>query len=138
MHIQSDPSVKKKPLIAMHGLLGSKTNLKGICNMPGIKDKRDVYLVEMRNHAHSDHHKEHTYALLADDVIRFADQQQIDRFDVLGHSMGGRTACEMVARYPDRVDGCISIDAAPVDETNNPHFGSFVQSVVSLENHPLA
>ena len=30
--------------------------------------------------------------------------------------MGGRTAMTLACRYPDRVDGFISLDAAPVDE----------------------
>ena len=106
----------KKPLIVLHGLLGSKSNWKGICNHINIVQKRDCYLLEMRNHVASDHHQDHTYDILADDVIRFCDKNGFDKFTVMGHSMGGRTSLVLAAKYPDRVDGVISIDAAPVDE----------------------
>ena len=48
----------------------------------------------------------------------------------------------LACRYPDRVDGFISIDAAPVDDSKEVEkFGSFAQSVLDLlydlkENNP--
>jgi len=44
--------------------------------------------------------------------------------------MGARTAMTLMGRYPDRLDGAISVDAAPVNEQGNPTFG-FVKNVVS-------
>jgi pimeloyl-ACP methyl ester carboxylesterase len=86
----------------------------------------------MRNHATSDHHAEHNYTVLSDDVIRFADAEGLDKFTVLGHSMGARTAMTMACRYPDRVDGFISVDAAPVNEAGSDKFGSFAESVLNF------
>lgn len=79
-------------------------------------DKRDCYLLELRNHANSDFHEETSYEALSDDVIRFADELGLKEFSLLGHSMGGRAAMTTACRYPDRVDGVISIDTAPVNE----------------------
>ena len=59
-------------------------------------------------------HDEANYEVFADDVIRFADKHGLGKFDVLGHSMGGRTAQTIACNYPDRLDGCISLDAAPI------------------------
>ena len=56
------------------------------------------------------------YQVISDDVIRFADKQGLEKFTVLGHSLGGRTAMTVACRYPDRVDACISVDAAPINE----------------------
>jgi pimeloyl-ACP methyl ester carboxylesterase len=61
-------------MIVLHGLLGSKINWSGVCKRPEIKKLRQSWLVEMRNHATSDHHDEHNYTVMSDDVIRFADQ----------------------------------------------------------------
>lgn len=44
--------------------------------------------------------------------------------------MGARVAMTIAARYPDRIDRAISVDAAPVDERMNNTFG-FVKEVVS-------
>lgn len=70
------------------------------------------------------------YTVLSDDIIRFADKQKLDKFTVLGHSLGGRTAMTVACRYPDRVDSCISVDAAPVDESQNELFNLFTAQVV--------
>jgi len=46
--------------------------------------------------------------------------------------MGGRTAMTLACRYPNRVDGVISVDAAPVNERGNEAFGSFTYSVLEF------
>ena len=47
--------------------------------------------------------------------------------------MGGRTAMTLACRYPDRVDGFISLDAAPVDETGEKEqFGAFAKAVLNF------
>ena len=50
----------------------------------------------------------------------------------MGHSMGARTAMTLACRYPERVDGVISVDAAPVCETSRYAFGSFAESVINF------
>lgn len=95
-----------------------------------ITSRRNCYLVELRNHMSSNHHDEFDYKVMSDDVVRFADKHNLDKFTVLGHSLGGRTAMTIACRYPDRVDGCISVDAAPSDERKNEEFRAFTWSVV--------
>ena len=104
-------------MIVLHGLLGYRANFQTFCRKGPISNYRRSYCLSMRNHAMADHHSEHNYNVMSDDVIRFADQQGLDKFTVMGHSMGGRTAMTLACRYPDRVDGFISLDAAPVDES---------------------
>ena len=103
----------------MHGFLGSKVNWRTLCNKQDVFTRRKCFLVEMRNHATSDHHHEHNYKVMSDDIVRLADRNNLDTFTVMGHSMGGRTAMTLACLYPDRVDGVISVDAAPVNETGN-------------------
>ena len=75
------------------------------------------------------------YTVISDDIIRFADKHNLDKFSVLGHSLGGRTAMTVACRYPDRVDACISVDAAPINESSEKSFGEFTYSVVSVTLH---
>ena len=46
--------------------------------------------------------------------------------------MGGRTAMTVACRYPDRVDCCISVDSAPINEASDESFGEFTYSVVTF------
>lgn len=70
----NDEDESLKPMIVMHGLLGSKTNWRGLCKQAGIANNRKSYLVEMRNHSTSDHHRDHCYNTMSEDIIRFADK----------------------------------------------------------------
>jgi pimeloyl-ACP methyl ester carboxylesterase len=126
------PSDTSKPMIVMHGFLGSKINFRTFCANPMISNRRKVFIIELRNHASSDHHDEHNYEVMSDDVIRFADEHELEKFTVMGHSMGGRTAMTLACRYPNRIDGVISLDAAPVNETGNHAFGSFTYHILDF------
>ena len=72
-------------------------------------------MIELRNHAQSDHHPDMDHYVISDDIIRFADSHGLKKFTLLGHSLGGRAAMTTACRFPDRVDGVISVDSPPVD-----------------------
>ena len=46
--------------------------------------------------------------------------------------MGGRTAMTLACRFPERVDGVISVDAAPKNERDVHAFGSFAERVLDF------
>jgi pimeloyl-ACP methyl ester carboxylesterase len=54
-----------------------------------------------------------TYYEMADDVLRFADKKEIEKFSLLGHNLGAKTAMTLACSRPDRVTSLISIDTAP-------------------------
>ena len=56
----------------------------------------------------------------------------MDKFTIMGHSMGGRAAMTTACRFPDRVDGVISVDAAPKNEQDLHAFGSFAEKVIDF------
>lgn len=100
-----------KPLIILHGLLGSLDNWQS--HARSLSDIAKVYIVDQRNHGRSPHYPEHTYALLAEDLKLFMDEQGIKKASLLGHSMGGKTVLEFANRYPDMIDELIVADIAP-------------------------
>lgn len=48
-----------------------------------------------------------TFSTLADSAIWLLDDQNIDQAVIVGHSMGGMIAQEIVAKYPDRVSALV-------------------------------
>ena len=54
-----------------------------------------------------------TYREMIDNVIRYADKKAIERFTLLGHSMGGKTSMALASLYPERIDGVIIVEAPP-------------------------
>ena len=54
-----------------------------------------------------------TYREIADDVLRYADAKEIEKFSLLGHNLGAKTAMTLACMHPNRVKSLISIDTAP-------------------------
>jgi pimeloyl-ACP methyl ester carboxylesterase len=99
------------PLLVLHGLFGSGTNWRRIAR--GLEDCRSAYLLDARNHGGSPHAPDMDYAALAADVAAFMDARGIPRADVIGHSMGGKTAMRLALDAPQRVARLMVVDIAP-------------------------
>ena len=99
------------PLILLHGLFGSSTNWRSIAR--ALADCRSVHLLDARNHGSSPHAAHMDYALLAGDVAAYMDDAGLACADVIGHSMGGKTAMRLALDAPARVSRLMVVDIAP-------------------------
>jgi pimeloyl-ACP methyl ester carboxylesterase len=82
-----------------------------------------------RGHGESDHppdEDQYTLELLAADMFGLADALGWDRFDLLGHSMGGMVAQLMVLSRPERVERLVLMD------THHGALGGIDEDLVSL------
>ena len=113
-----------KHMIFLHGLLGRGRNWRSIALDRRINGTRHCHLLDLRNHGESDHHPSMTYKEMAEDVIRYADYRNLDRFTLLGHSMGGKTCMTLSTLFPDRIDGVIVVDAPPKSALRNMRYGT--------------
>ncbi|CDW84368.1 alpha beta hydrolase [Stylonychia lemnae] len=135
-----------KDLIFLHGLLGQGKNWRSFAlndvvrqlnyqYETQISSKRNVYLVDIRNHGESDHHMSMTYREMADDVLRYADTKQINRFSLLGHNLGAKVAMTLACSHPDRVNTLISIDTAPKSFANDKQIvNQTIESIQKIKN----
>ena len=78
-----------------------------------ISRSRDVFLVDLRNHGESEHHESMTYEEMARDVARFADSKGLDKYTLIGHNLGAKTAMMTATLFPKNVRGIICLDTAP-------------------------
>jgi len=101
-----------KPLIILHGFLGSLDNWHTLATEWG-KSGIGVYTVDLRNHGRSPHTEEHSIKLMSDDIFDFLEQQNLDKINLLGHSMGGKVAMHFALNHPEKVDKLIIADIAP-------------------------
>lgn len=98
-----------------------------------ISNHRNMYLLDLRNHGDSDHHASMTYEEMANDVIRYADDREIDQFAIIGHNIGAKTAMTLSCMYPDRVSALICLDTLPLSFRNQGgSYGKMIQA--SFEN----
>ena len=67
----------------------------------------------------------------AEHVIQFANIHKIDKFSVVGHSMGGRAGMKTAILNPSRVQAVMSLDAPAVDLRIFPGYLDRTSSLVS-------
>ena len=118
-----------RPLIILHGLFGSSTNWNTLSK--ALAAHYRVLAVDQRNHGGSPHTDDLSYALLAEDLREFMQQQGLATAYLLGHSMGGKTAMEFALRYPAAVERLIVVDIAP--RPYPPHHDEILDALCDLD-----
>ena len=100
-----------KPLIILHGFLGSLDNWQSIAKE--LAANYQVFILDVRNHGKSFHDNKHDYASMVADVHYFIDHLGLSEVTLLGHSMGGKIAMSFALKYPLLVTKLIVVDIAP-------------------------
>ncbi|MTJ83464.1 MAG: alpha/beta fold hydrolase [Telmatospirillum sp.] len=118
------------PLVILHGLFGSARNWGAI--QRGLADVRQVHALDLRNHGSSPWEASMTYPEMAADIARYIETRGLMPCDVLGHSMGGKTAMTLALTQPELVDRLIVVDIAPVAYIRD-HFGAYLQAMRSVD-----
>jgi len=97
-----------EPLFILHGLFGSSDNWQTLAKR--FAKNYTVYLVDQRNHGRSPHSIEFDYNLMVADFAELIDDLELNKINILGHSMGGKTAIGFTAEYPELIDKLIVVD----------------------------
>ncbi len=100
-----------KPLIILHGLFGSADNWFTIAR--DLEKNYTLYLVDQRNHGDSPHTDAWNYEVMAEDIAELMESENLETAQVMGHSMGGKTAMKLALTHPEKVDKLIVADIAP-------------------------
>jgi len=101
------------PLVLLHGLRGFSGTWRGLAS--GLCDRWRLVAFDQRGRGESDWDPERNYytdAYLAD-LESVVDQLELQRFVLLGHSMGGTTAYVYCVRHPERLAGLVIEDIVP-------------------------
>lgn len=101
-----------KPLVIIHGFLGMSDNWKTL-GTQFVADGFQVHLLDLRNHGRSFHSDDFSYEVMVQDVLDYCQVNSLESIDVIGHSMGGKTAMLLATSYPDLVDKLIVADIGP-------------------------
>jgi esterase len=118
-----------EPLIILHGLFGSSDNWFTLAKT--FAERFTVYLIDQRNHGQSPHSEEFDYKFLAEDLLEFINDHNLDKVNIIGHSMGGKTAMNFAVKYPERVKKLIVVDIVP--KTYPVHHDNILDGLLSLD-----
>lgn len=67
--VTSNLEIKYPPLVVLHGLLGSSRSFSHVVNNKKIKDHRECYMLDLRNHGESPHTNEFSYDIMKYDIL---------------------------------------------------------------------
>ncbi len=102
-----------RPVLLLHGITGHARVWDHVAErlLPG----RRVLALDQRGHGDSDPAPDHDYRVgtMADDVAAFAGSLRLERFALLGHSMGGRIAIKYAADHAARLERLVIVDIGP-------------------------
>ena len=101
-----------KPFVILHGFLGMSDNWKTMGNQFSQVGFQ-VHLVDQRNHGRSFWSDAFNYELLTEDLKHYCEYYNLKDSILLGHSMGGKTAMQFAAQYPEQVSKLLIADIAP-------------------------
>lgn len=135
--VESDHATTNAPLVLLHGLFGSLSNLGVIAR--ALNTNHKIIQLDLRNHGASPHSAEINYEIMAQDVIDTLDELGIAEFSVIGHSMGGKVSMKIAGLYPERIAHLIVLDVSPVAYEGHRHQAILnALNAVRAEPHELS
>lgn len=119
-----------KPMLILHGYFGMGDNWKTHANKLA-EDGFEVHLIDQRNHGRSFHSSAFNYELMVSDLKNYIKHYQLEKVNLLGHSMGGKTAMLFAVENSDLVDKLIIADISPREYP--PHHNAILKALNSID-----
>lgn len=133
-----------KYLFLIHGNFSSSVYYKPLLEL--LPDEYHVFALDLRGFGDSTYQNPvMSLKDLADDVVLFMDEMNIEKADIVGWSLGGGVVMEFAAAYPERIKNLILINSTthkgyPVfkkDETGKAKIGEIYASREEMANDPV-
>lgn len=118
------------PLLILHGFLGMADNWKTLGSKYS-ENGFEVHLLDLRNHGRSFHATDFTYELMVEDVLHYISSKNLNKVNILGHSMGGKVAMLFAVSHPDKVERLLVADIAP--KFYPPHHQRIIEGLNALD-----
>jgi pimeloyl-ACP methyl ester carboxylesterase len=98
------------PVVLVHSLAGNSTHWSK--QLEHLRRTRRAVAPDLRGHGRSEPPKDgdYTIAAMTGDVAAVVDTLGLEKFVLVGHSMGGGVALAYAGAHPDRVAGLVLVD----------------------------
>ena len=116
------------PIVCVHGYTGSADAFNTLARH--LKDRYCILALDVRGHGQSDWSpvRAYRYADQASDLAAFARQLGLDKFVLIGTSMGGIIAMAYAAEHAGRLSGLVINDIGPDAEAGTQRITQMVGS----------
>ena len=124
IHYRDWGDPQRPPLLLLHGAAMHSRTWDHFAS--AMTDQCRLLAPDTRGHGESDRATDYTFERIVGDIEEFADLLRLDRFALIGNSMGGRHAGLYAARHPDRVERLVVVESCL-----NPPLTSEAQDVLA-------
>ena len=107
-------------LFIIHGFLGMGDNWKSHAKKIS-ENNYTVHLIDLRNHGRSLWDSKFSFEIMVDDIQNYAFFHKIEKFSLLGHSMGGNVSMLFAQKFPDILEKIIIVDIIPKKYKSHHH-----------------
>jgi pimeloyl-ACP methyl ester carboxylesterase len=130
------PSDSTLPFVLVHGFLGGAVQWKA--EIAAFEDQHEVIALDLPGFADAAGQPPcQSIAAFAKSIVDRLDARGIDRFHLLGHSMGGMIVQEIASTFPDRVARLVLYGTGPLGRMPN-RFEPLEVSLERLRNDGVA
>ncbi|MBO7651410.1 MAG: alpha/beta hydrolase [Bacteroidales bacterium] len=131
--------MKPYPIFILHGLFDCTLSWKPIADL--LSEKFDIHLLPLRNHRDAKRYPTMSFDEMADDIKQYADENGIEKFIFVGHSLGGKTAMQFALKYPQMIEKLVVVDISPCRMNSlvehNPIITNLLNQILVIKNLPL-
>jgi pimeloyl-ACP methyl ester carboxylesterase len=116
------------PIVCVHGYTGSADAFNALTRH--LRDRFHILALDVRGHGESAWSEPgaYRYADQASDLVEFAKQLGLDKFVLIGTSMGGIIAMTYAAEHAERLSGLVINDIGPDPEAGTQRITQMVGS----------
>jgi pimeloyl-ACP methyl ester carboxylesterase len=123
-----------KDMVIIHGFLGMGDNWRTLSKSFAEEGYR-VHTPDMRNHGKSPHDDNFSYEVMAEDVLAYFKEHNVEKAVLIGHSMGGKIAMHFASKYPEYIQKLIVVDISP--KAYKPHHDDILDCLLALKEQKL-
>lgn len=97
----------KKPLLLLHGALGSKNQLEPLKNQ--LASHFEGYAINFEGHGGDTSKSPFSIELFTQNVLDFIGTEKLEQVNIFGYSMGGYVAINLASEHPQLVNQIITL-----------------------------
>jgi esterase len=120
-----------KPLIILHGLFGISDNWVSIGKR--LAADFEVFIPDLRNHGQSPHSSIFNFPALVEDLIEFTDENNLEDFILIGHSLGGIISMQFALQNPFLVKKIVVVDISLRKYRNFDDHQALINAMLSVD-----
>lgn len=97
----------KPALLLLHGALGAKSQLEPLKKI--IENDFEIHLLNFEGHGDKNSNNDFSIELFAKNLLDFLNENNVEKVNIFGYSMGGYVALQLATQHPKRFEKIVTL-----------------------------